>query len=156
VGRDHVAAGIDSAWAALRQEYAQRGGYLFPGALDGDEGFGYMGPLGWSEGDSQFRFGLFLEREFPGCVHLEMPLRASTRPDLNIAPGPRGVNRIDIVVSDMGDAPEDASEAGRLFRTRVHEAFIEVKWFVKTGPEMEGSGLAAIREICPSGCETTA
>jgi hypothetical protein len=124
---------IGGAFELLRQAYATSGGWRYPGYLDKAESYGYIGPFAWSEADYVHRFATFLERDFPGAVHLEMPIRVGTRIDADQPPpGKRSVTTfVDIVVSDLGEMPSDPRAAGERFRGMTHEAFIEVKWFVR-------------------------
>lgn len=132
VDAEAVRAGIERAFNKLQQQYLTLGGWRYPGWRSAKEGHGYLGPWAWSEGDYQFHFARLLEEQFPGCVHIEFPLKAATRDDLGLAPGARGSTHVDIVISDLSKLPNDPLEAGRLFRSRRHEAFIEVKRFMKT------------------------
>jgi hypothetical protein len=139
-----VRSGIERAFAALREDYEDYGNWRYPGPMDADEEWGWIGPFAWSEADYAHRFAMLLEREFPRAVHLEMPINERMRSDLE--PLPEGVRRrhaqsIDIVISDLGEIaalPQTALDAGRAFRARRHEAFIEVKWFPKAAARWNG------------------
>ncbi len=134
-----IAGRVHDALAELQERYAALGGWRseYLGYLDRAEGYGYVGPLGWSEHDYQFQFANHLEPRFQSptglpMVHVEMPMRHGTRSDLpETPPGTRERRtEIDIVITDPA-LPSDPVEATELFRTRPHLAFVEVKWFHK-------------------------
>lgn len=123
--------GLYLAFQSLKKRYLNVGGWRFPGVLDEQRGWGFAGPWAWSEGDYQYQFALALERRFRRCVHLEMPLKAAFRDGLS-----KKTAHIDIVVSDLSSLPlRDPDQAGRLLRAHEHEAFIEVKCYLKGLPE---------------------
>jgi hypothetical protein len=134
-----IKALVRDALAELQALYSRIGGWRadYLGYLDQVDGFGYVGPLGWSEHDYQFLFANLLTARFQSetglpMVHVEMPMRHGTRSDLPPTPAgakeKRGV--IDIVVTDPL-LPTDPIEATEAFRSIKHLAFIEVKWFHK-------------------------
>jgi hypothetical protein len=139
-----VRAALERAFAKLRIEYEQSGGWLYPGPKDAEEDWGWIGPYAWWEADFAHRYAMLLEEDFPGAVHLEMPINERMRADLD--PLPEGVKRrnpqyIDIVVTDLASLdhlPATARGAGAAFRSRRHEAFIEVKWFPKAAKRWDG------------------
>jgi hypothetical protein len=128
---DAIVGSLYTAFRSLKTRYLEVGGWLYPGDLGESRGYGFLGPWAWSEGDYQYQFARALEVEFPGSVHLEMPLKPAFRSGLELAPGSKGTRHIDIVVSDLASLPVDHAPAGRLFRERTHEAFVEVKRFMK-------------------------
>jgi len=134
---DGVRAGIRSAFARLQEQYRALGGWRYSGSLPAEEGYGYLGPWAWSEGDYQYKFARLLEDEpgFRGHVHIEVPLRPAFRSGLDLSPGALGTSHVDIVVTDFTDTLPDATvDAGDLLRDHCHSAFIEAKWFLKSAP----------------------
>lgn len=126
---------VFAAFAALRADFTRAASWKYPGALDADESWGWLGPWAWSEADIQHRFATFLEQQFGvGAVHLEMPINERMRSDLDPLPPDkkrRATTFIDLVVADLAELsglPQTADGAGAAFRARRHEAFIEVKW----------------------------
>jgi len=146
---------VAAAFALLQDEYLQRGGWNYPGFLTEADGYSYPGPLAWSEADYQYRFAKLLETEFPDCVvYLELPLRARTRPDLSLLPGAKGSTHIDIVITDLsGVVANDPVREGIAFRSRCHEAFIEVKWFLKSYEHWKSDHHRSFRKGVPADLE---
>jgi hypothetical protein len=146
---------VAAAFAPLQAAYFERGGWKYPGFLTEADGYSYPGPLAWSEADFQYRFAKLLETEFPDCaVYLELPLRARTRPDLSLLPGAKGSTHIDIVVTDLsGVVADDPAREGTAFRTRCHEAFIEVKWFLKSYERWKFHHCRSFRKGVPADLE---
>jgi hypothetical protein len=143
--RSSVETRIETAFTLLRADYVSQGSWKYPGQRDADEGWGWIGPYAWSEADYQHRFASLLEEEFPGAVHLEMPINERMRSDLY--PLPPGVKRrspqyIDIVISNLAflaDMEQTAEAAGATFRKHQHEAFIEVKWYWQAAARWTGN-----------------
>jgi hypothetical protein len=138
-----ITARLFAAYERLQFHYTKGGGWRdrYRGYPDAEDGFGYVGPLAWSEADYQFLYATELAREFQSLpslpmVHLELPIRIGTRADLpaDAAGKPPRVTHVDIVVTDPEQIPYDAVEATEAFRTQRHHAFIEVKWFHKGSP----------------------
>jgi hypothetical protein len=82
------------------------------------------------------RFCIELEKEFPRQVHCEFSIDKSSRHDWGQGPTPLATGQkpgrevVDIVISNLdGLAADDTAQQN--FRTRTHEAFIEVKWLKK-------------------------
>ena len=76
----------------------------------------------WSEGDCQFQLALDLESQFPGMVHLEVPVAR-----YNARPWDKETDKtqfVDIVVSDLSgfDVKRD------VFAGHQHALFVEVKY----------------------------
>jgi hypothetical protein len=119
---DQIDAGISAAFDEFLAAYAENGGHLHAGFLGLDNPRTYKGPLLWTEGDCQWRFALALEKQFPGMVHLEMPLARYTVRDFD--PKQDARQFIDIVVSDLSDFDPETMD----FAERQHDVFIEVKY----------------------------
>lgn len=81
----------------------------------------------WSERDCGLRFALELEREWPQEVH-EFAIGKASRADYDKTT--EGFQRVDVAVSDLSAFIEDDGSFDR-FRSHRHQAFFEVKWFVK-------------------------
>lgn len=154
---ERIRAGISSAFRELEILFQERGGFHYPGDLelkaDSNENYGWFGPWAWSEGDYQFHFAKLLEKQFGEHVHLEMPLTRTTRDDLAAQEAEDGTKKrggnlhVDIVVSDLDDLerlPRMGYEAGRCFRSRTHDAFIEVKRLRKGLPNWVVKGRADV------------
>jgi hypothetical protein len=108
--------------------YADWGGHRFYGWTDYSDPRNYQGPVIWSERDCGLRFSLELEREWPQCTHMEMPIGKATRVDYD--PTVERRQRVDVAVSDLASFVEDESSQER-YRTHRHEAFFEIKWLLK-------------------------
>jgi hypothetical protein len=122
VSLDALQAGLTQAYVQFLKLYAEKGGHRYYGFADHGDPRNYQGPLIWSEGDCQFRFALALEHQFPGLVHVEVPLAKYTVQDYDPAKDQRQF--IDIVVSDLStfDIERD------VFAARPHDLFVEVKY----------------------------
>jgi hypothetical protein len=118
------------AWPheGLLDLYAKWGGYSYYGWVVQDDPRNFLGTTIWTEADCVFRYGLELEKQFPGLVHFEFGLNQATRADY--VPKEQGHQSIDIVVSDLAEFIEDETSMER-FRNKRHEAFIEAKWLKK-------------------------
>ncbi len=114
------------AWASFLAEYARWGGHRYHGWDHADDPRNYYGPRFWSEADCAFRLALHLERQFPGQVHLEVPVASWTFATYDASTDRRQF--VDIVVSDMDDLVEDETTRER-FRSHLHSVFIEAKFF---------------------------
>ena len=117
---------IEASWQAFQQVYANFGGHRYHGWDHKDDLRNYRGPRFWTEGDCALRFALCLEREFPGQVHLEMPVAEWTFSDYDKLVDKRQF--IDIVVSDLDEFEEDETSQSR-FQAFRHTLFVEVKFF---------------------------
>jgi hypothetical protein len=124
-----LSAALDGAFARFLVSYGEYGGHRFHGWTDYGDPENYQGPMFWSEGDCVFRLALELEREFPGQVHLEVPVARWVFNDFN----PKTDRRqfVDLVVSDLSSFERDgpAERAEQRFTTHRHEIFIEAKYF---------------------------
>ena len=121
-----VEARLEAAFDRFLAVYARLGGHKYYGWNEQADPRNYRGPTFWTEGDCVYRLGLELEREFPHCVHLEVPVAAWTFADFD-----RTLERrqfIDLVVSDLHDFVEDGASQQR-FMAHRHEIFLEGKYF---------------------------
>jgi hypothetical protein len=121
------------------------GGHLHYGFGGYDDRRNYKGPTIWCEGDAQFRFALELEREFPGCIHLEMPVARFMFSDFDKRLDARQF--IDIVVSDLSDF--DHEDDTQVFAERQHDAFIEVKYAGRSDPRWQRDSIRKIFDYLP-------
>jgi hypothetical protein len=119
---------VMNAYDRLLVGYASWGGWRYHGWLSYEDQANFLGPVIWSERDCDLRFCLELEKEWPGAVHQEFAISKSSRADYD--PTTEKFQRVDVAVSDLSGFIEDASTGARFVRHR-HEAFFEVKWFVK-------------------------
>lgn len=146
-----IRAKILTAFGHLKATYALNGAWRYPGSRSGEEG--YLGPWGWSEGDYQYQLARLLEVEFPGCIHVEMPIRPCMVRNLGLPQGARGIEHIDIVVSDLSALSPEPEEAGRQFRAHRHEAFIEVKRYLKADPRWKSTNWRDFKKAVPADAE---
>lgn len=123
-----IADKVFNAYDRLLVGYASWGGWRHHGWTVAEDPRNFNGPAVWSEADAAMRFAIELEREWPGAAHLEFAIGKASRLDFD--PGSEKFQRVDLVVSDQAAFVEDGSSQQR-FRTLAHEAFFEVKWFVK-------------------------
>lgn len=126
--REAVLRGTRAAHARLLDAYADWGGHNFYGWTVQEDSQNFLGKTIWSEADCVFRFGVELEKEFPGQVHFELNLGKATRADYD--PQKDKQQNVDIVVSNLDAFEEDETSMDR-FRAKTHEAFIEAKWLKK-------------------------
>lgn len=119
---------VINAYERFLVGYAEWGGHRYHGWTDFPDPLNYLGPRIWSERDCGYRFGLELEREWPGGVHMEFAIGKSSRSDFD--PSVEKAQRVDLAVSDLSQFVEDDDTQSR-FRTQQHEAFFEVKWLLK-------------------------
>jgi hypothetical protein len=128
MGLDHAAVEmkLEVAFNCFLSVYASYGGHRYYGWNKQTDPRNYRGPTFWTEGDCVHRLALELDREFPNCVHLEVPVAAYTFADFDKNLERRGF--IDLVVSDLYEFVEDESSQER-FMTHRHELFLEAKYF---------------------------
>lgn len=69
--------------------------------------------------------GSELEKEFPYCVHYELPVAAWSFSDFNSQNDKR--QYVDLVVTNLHDFVEDETSQTR-FQHHQHELFVEVKY----------------------------
>jgi hypothetical protein len=117
-----------NAYDRLLVGYASWGGHRYHGWTSYEDERNFLGPAIWSERDCDLRFAFELEKEWPGAIHMEFAIAKSSRADYD--PGVEKFQRVDVAVSDLASFVEDAGSQAR-FQTHRHEAFFEVKWFVK-------------------------
>jgi hypothetical protein len=122
---DEVAARLEAAFDRFLGVYARFGGHRYYGWDDYPDTRNFKGPTFWSEDDCAFRLGLELEREFPYCVHYELPIAKWSFADFNRALDKQ--QRVDLVVSDLHHFVEDDTSQVR-FQSHQHELFVEVKY----------------------------
>jgi hypothetical protein len=115
-------AGLTKAFQFFLADYAEMGGHRFHGFAAYGDPRNYQGPHIWSEGDCQFRLAVALEKQFPGMVHLEVPLAKYTVQDYDPAVDRRQF--VDIVVSDLSEFDFERD----VFAARSHDLFVEVKY----------------------------
>lgn len=114
--------GLGRAFARFLELYAVSGGHRHYGFNVRGDPRNYQGPLIWTEGDCQFRLALSLEEQFPGMVHVEVPLAKYTIHDYE--PKIDARQFIDIVVSDLSSFDVERD----VFAKRPHDLFVEVKY----------------------------
>jgi hypothetical protein len=129
VTADQVRDSLHAAFDRFLVQWARRGGHRYHGRPSADDPRSYSGPMVWSENDCVYRLALELEKEFPGQVHFEFKMSASSVWDFDVGKGDTQ-DAVDLVVSDLDDFVEDES-SHRRFGTKQHELFIEAKWFQK-------------------------
>jgi hypothetical protein len=115
-----------AAFDRFLEVYARYGGHRYYGWNKQADPRNYRGPTFWTEGDRVYRLALELEREFPHCVHLEVPVAGWTVADFD--KGLESRRFIDLVVSDLHEFVEDESSQERFTKHR-HELFLEAKYF---------------------------
>lgn len=121
-----VEARLEAAFDRFLAVYARLGGHKYYGWNKQADPRNYRGPTFWTEGDCVYRLALELEREFPHCVHLEVPVAAWTFAGFDKTLESRRF--IDLVVSDLHEFVEDETSQGR-FMAHRHELFLEAKYF---------------------------
>jgi hypothetical protein len=126
--REVVLRGLHHAYERLLDLYARSGGFGFYGWIVQEDPRNFLGTTILTEADCVFRYGLELEKEFPGQLHFEFGLNQATRADY--MPKKQGRQSVDVVVSDLTEFIEDETSMER-FRTMRHDAFIEAKWLKK-------------------------
>ena len=131
--------GLTRAFRAFTAQYSELGGHRFHGFTEHGDPRNYQGPLIWSEGDCQFRLALALEKEFPGMVHLEVPIAKFTV--ANYDPEVDKPQFVDIVVSDLSQFNPKRD----VFAERPHDLFIEVKYAGHSGKKWRFVGERTIR-----------
>jgi hypothetical protein len=119
---------VMNAYDRLLVGYASWGGHRYHGWTAYEDERNFLGPVIWSERDCDVRFAFELEKEWPGAIHMEVAISRSSRADYD--PGAEKFQRVDVAVSDLASFVEDAGSQDR-FRRHRHEAFFEVKWFLK-------------------------
>ena len=131
--RPAVEARLEAAFGRFLAVYANYGGHKYYGWNKQADPRNYRGPTFWTEGDCVYRLALELEREFPHCVHLEVPVAAWTF--ANFDKTLEGRRFIDLVVSDLHEFVEDETSQER-FGAHQHELLLEAKYFHHgwTGP----------------------
>jgi hypothetical protein len=120
-----VEARLEAAFGRFLEVYARFGGHRYHGWTDYSDPCNFRGPTFWSENDCTYRLGLELEREFPFCVHYELPVAKWSFADFDKALDKQ--ERTDLVVSDLHDFIEDETSQAR-FQAHQHELFLEVKY----------------------------
>lgn len=137
---------MQAAHERLLRVYAELGGHNHFGWTVQEEGRNFLGTMIWTEADCVFRYGLELEKQFPGQVHFELGLNQATRADYK--PKEQGQQKVDIVVSNLNAFVEDDTSMER-FRSMTHEAFIEAKWLKKGwwGEKWEHDGYGRVTGI---------
>jgi hypothetical protein len=119
---------VMNAFDRLLVGYAVWGGHRYHGWTTYEDPSNFLGPVIWSERDCDLRFAFELEREWPQAVHMEFAISKASRLDYDKAA--ERFQRVDVAVSDLSGFGEDNSSFQR-FRSHRHEAFFEVKWFLK-------------------------
>ena len=119
---------VMNAFDRLVARYAVWGGHRYHGWTTYEDQENYLGPVIWSERDCDLRFAFELEREWPEAVHMEFAIGKSSRLDYDKAA--EGRQRVDVAVSELSAFAADGTSFKR-FRSHRHEAFFEVKWFLK-------------------------
>ena len=119
---------VVNAFDRLLVGYAAWGGHRYHGWTSYENQHNYLGPVIWSERDCDLRFAFELEREWPQAVHMEFAIGKASRSDYDKSV--EGFQRVDVAVSDLSAFAEDGTSFER-FRSYRHEAFFEVKWFLK-------------------------
>jgi hypothetical protein len=120
-----VSARLDVAFERFLNVYARFGGHRYYGWDDYPDPRNFKGPTFWSENDCTYRLGLELEREFPYCVHYELPVAKWSFADFDKLVDKQ--QRVDLVVSDLHGFVEDETSQAR-FQAHPHELFVEVKY----------------------------
>ena len=123
---DGVKRALHRAFSRFLAVYAEYGGHRYHGWTDYNDPANYRGPMFWSEHDCVYRLALELERDFPGHVHLELPVVRWSFADFDAELDTK--ERVDLVVSDLTDFIEDETSQHR-FMTHRHELFVEAKLF---------------------------
>lgn len=121
-----VEARLEAAFDRFLAVYARLGGHKYYGWDEQADPRNYRGPTFWTEGDCVYRLALELEREFPHCIHLEVPVAAWTFAGFDKTLESRRF--IDLVVSDLHEFVEDEASQER-FMAHRHELFLEAKYF---------------------------
>lgn len=116
---------LEEAFARFLSIYSERGAHHFHGWDHADDSRNYYGPMLWSEADCALRLAWELERQFPGMVHLEVPVASWTFADYDSKVDRRQF--VDVVVSDLEDFVEDDTSQER-FRAHRHMLFVEAKY----------------------------
>lgn len=119
---------VMNAYERLLVGYASWGGYRYHGWTSYEDERNFLGPVIWSERDCDLRFAFELEKEWPGAVHMEFAIAKASRADYDREA--EKFSRVDVAVSDLSGFVEGADSYAR-FRSHRHEAFFEVKWFVR-------------------------
>lgn len=140
-----LAQGLQRSFGRLVEVYRESGGYLFHGYGGQHDPDNYKGPTFWSEGDAQLRLALALEDEFPGRVHIEVPVCSFMFANFNS----KGERRqfIDVVVSDLSDF--DPDDPTQIFAEREHDVFIEIKFTGVSSPPFQKQSIDTIFEAFP-------
>lgn len=119
---------LGAAYLRMLQGYARWGGHSYYGWTEQTDPRNYLGPAIWSEADCVLRFAFELEKDFPGQVHLELPMATWTLQDYD--PKLDARQYVDLVVSDFSNFVADGDAQTR-FKTKRHDLFVEVKYFKK-------------------------
>jgi hypothetical protein len=130
--------GIAAAFTSLLRLYEEHGGHNYYGYRGQGDERNYKGPVFWTEGDCQYQLALALEQQFPGMVHIEMPVAHYMRWDYNTEKHRRQF--VDVVVSDLSgfDTERDC------FAKRTDDLFVEVKYAGNSSPPYYGDKLKRI------------
>lgn len=126
VPADRARRALHAAFSRFLTVYAEYGGHRYHGWTDYDDPANYRGPMFWSEHDCVYHLALELERDFPGHVHLELPVARWSFADFDGKVDKQ--QRVDLVVSDLGEFVEDEASQERFMR-HPHDIFVEAKLF---------------------------